>query len=256
MLAVLRRFALAMLLAIAALAGGPPGRATEGQPLIRVGLALPGPSESATAQSGLLEQAMMRGIDRLADLAGIRVAYEVYPWRRVQQLVRDGGLDAFCTVATAERQGYAVFTSSPLLTSTMAIYHRAEDPRPVAIRSLGEVQSFRLASYLGNGYVEELFGRDQVAWTSTPEGVFRMIEAGHADVMIAEVQTAPVLLREIGLEDRLVGTPAAFLPPVEYRLGLRRSYPEGTAILARLERAIAEAHTDPDFAATILPYQP
>jgi hypothetical protein len=42
--------------------------------------------------------------------------------------------------------------------------------------------------------------------------------------------------------------------PLEYRIGLRRSYPGAEQMIARLDQAIVKARASPAFAAAAAPY--
>ena len=172
--------------------------------------------------------------------AGLDPSAHPGPWARMQRLVRDGALDAFCTTPTPERVEYAVFCQTPLIILRAGIIHRRDDARAAAIGSLADLRGFRIADYIGNQWAYEVWLPGvEVDWVPQITAVLGKIAAGRDDIKVGGEITAPYNIRAAGLEDKLTFTPVGFLEPAPFVLGVRRSLPGAVELAARLEPIVA-----------------
>jgi ABC-type amino acid transport substrate-binding protein len=183
-----------------------------------------------------------------------RFDFSKQPWKRAQQYVRQGTLDAFCTLSTPERLEYALFSRKPLFIFDSAWVHYApENPRAAEIArisSLDELKRFRIGLERGESWPNSLFG---AGWHVTEvEDTFLldgMVRAGRIDLFFE----VPELMRffEHGAgRPPLKETRLGFLDGglAEYRFGLRLSYPAAHERMAEFDRAHASAVSSGDIA--------
>lgn len=188
-------------------------------------------------------------VDILAELFERRLKVDVHhtglPWGRAQQLVRQGDADAMCTVLTPERESYCLAVDHPVMRVSMRLYSRKDHPRIDElrkVRSLDDLASFRLASYIGNGWAERNLGQFDVTWTRTLEQTMKMVALGRVDLSVDPEPVAAYFLRELGYTDRLELTGGG-LELVEFKLLIRRNSPFVNR-LAELNQTIAAMHLD------------
>jgi polar amino acid transport system substrate-binding protein len=181
------------------------------------------------------------GLELIAGPADLALEFHDLPWARAQQMIRAGELDAFCTEATAERQRYAAFAPTPLVEEPSGFLHRAGDPRIPRIASVAELASLRVGGSLGNGWLREIMAGGRIEWVPDLDNLVGMVDAGRLDLGVIGEYEAKFLLRGTDAASRLVFTPAPFLGTAHYCFGLRRSFADAEAIVARVEDAIAAA---------------
>ncbi len=204
---------------------------------------------------GAVEGLLVDAMRLVGARAGVEMVHEAYPWARAQLMVARGDLDGFCTARTQERQAYALFAATPLASFSFGVFHRAKDTRPLAVRSVADLRALRQGTYRGNGYARENLEIDRMRLENDEDSVLRLIAMDRLDVFAGiEFVVVPRLVR-LGLYDRMRFTPLAFLPPVEYRFGLRKTFPEAEAVLARVEAATQAARKAGELEALLKRYQ-
>nr|WP_315479607.1 transporter substrate-binding domain-containing protein [uncultured Rhodoferax sp.] len=211
-------------------------------PLVRVGYFDKFSPFSEKDESGQMRGLLVESMEVVAGLAGVPLEHHGYPWARAQLLVKQGELDAFCTVQTAERNTYAEFCATPILRLTLGVYHRRGDARIAQIDSVADLRELRQGGYVGSGYVKEHLEADRIALEPDQDSVLRRLLNGTLDVFPQAELVTWQRIKALGYADRLQFTPLPFLPPAAYSFGLRRNYPEARALLARMETAIQAAH--------------
>jgi ABC-type amino acid transport substrate-binding protein len=229
-----------------------PARA--GLETLRVGVSDSLYPASYRLEDGRMGGAMARMLAQIARETGVTLAVEGYPSSRTQLMVQKGDLDAFIGVATDERKSYALFAPTAVLTAPHGIFYRAGNEALAEVTSMAQLTRFRLGGHLGDGWVKDNFPTDHIEWARTPEDLLRMVEAGRVDYMIGDAASAQSRLKGVGLEGKVVFRTLPFLVPLEYRLGLRSTYPGAEEIVARLDRAIVKVRAGSDFAVASSPY--
>lgn len=190
---------------------------------------------------GAMRGALVEGMALVGRNAGYRLDHQGFPWARAQAMVENGSLDGFCTTITKGRLVYADFAPTPIVSVRFGIYHRADDLRPLEIRSVADMRAFRHGNFIGAGYPKENLEPDQMQWLKDEETVLRMIDAGRLDIYVEGEVVTRTKLQQLGLLERFRFTPAPFLPPVNFCFGLRRGFPDAATILARMEAAAQAA---------------
>lgn len=172
--------------------------------------------------------------------------YTAAPWARAQDMVRTAQADGFITVATAERQEYALFARQPLVSRLgVVVVYAADSPRRAAIErasSIEDLRSFALVDYIGNGWGNAIWS----AWPTVERvrdlrTMLRMIATGRADVAVQPRSVIEAVARQAGLEDRIAYQDVSFAQqgPSGVYFGLRRSFPHVEALIALYEEVQA-----------------
>ncbi len=168
----------------------------------------------------ILEEALHRRL-------GIKTNHVGLPWGRAQQLVRLGKADAMCTVFTPDREVYCKASKNPVIRVPMRIYTSHNHPNTESLRqikSLSDLDSYRVASYIGNGWAERHLGKLNVTWTRTLEQTMKMVALQRVDVSVDPEPVAQFFINKLGYRDRLklIGSD---LDQVDFKLLMRRDSP-------------------------------
>jgi len=172
---------------------------------LALGSALPGRADAATplrvayfetySPLSFRQDGVLRGIlvDVIQEVAGKRLHLAVehtgYPWNRAQMLVRNGEMDAICTIATPERLEYAVAAQEPVVSPRRRIFVRNDNPLLPQIRQVKDLEGLRqlnivMVSYVGNGWGKANLGGFNVQEGIDFESALKMIVAKRGDVLI------------------------------------------------------------------------
>jgi polar amino acid transport system substrate-binding protein len=211
-------------------------------PVVRMGYFDKFSPFSEKDDGGHMRGLLVESMDLVAGQAGVALEHYGYPWARAQLLVKQGELDAFCTVQTAERTAYADFCPTPLQRMAIGVYHRRGDARIAQINSVADLRELRQGGYVGSGYVKEYLEADRILFEPDQDSVLRRLLNGSVDVFPQADLVTWMRIKALGYADRLQFTPLPFLPPATYSFGLRRSYPDAPALLTRMEAAIQAAN--------------
>jgi polar amino acid transport system substrate-binding protein len=211
-------------------------------PVVRMGYFDKFSPFSEKDETGHMRGLLVESMDLVASLAGVTLEHYGYPWARTQLLVKQGELDALCTVQTTERTAYADFCPTPLQRMAIGVYHRRGDARIAQINSVADMRELRQGGYVGSGYVKEHLEADRILFEPDQDSVLRRLLNGSVDVFAQAELVTWLRIKALGYADRLQFTPLPFLPPATYSFGLRRSYPDAPALLIRMEAAIQAAH--------------
>lgn len=217
-------------------------QAQPASPAVRVGYFDKFSPFSEKDESGQMRGLLVESTDLVGGLAGVTLEHHGYPWARAQLLVKQGELDAFCTVPTVERNAYAEFCATPILRLALGVYHRRGDARVAQIDSVADLRELRQGGYVGSGYVKEHLEADRITLEPDQDSVLRRLLNGTLDVFPQAELVTWQRIKALGYADRLQFTALPFLPPAAYSFGLRRNYPEARTLLARMEAAIQAAH--------------
>ena len=141
-----------------------------------------------------LDGGAMKGmlVDVLDEILGKRMdltlRHDGLPWARAQDLVKDGGADAYCTNMTEARAAYCNFGAEPVIAMNYVVFYAKANPKAEAIRRitrLDDLAGFSQGDYLGNGFAEVNFKALKIDWAPTMERVFAKIVAGRNDISVA-----------------------------------------------------------------------
>ncbi len=186
--------------------------------------------------------------------AGIELEHHGYPWARVQQMIQRGDLDAFCTIRTDERQKYALFCNTPVMSVAYGVYHRADDLRPLQARSIADLRQFRQGTYLGSGYSKQYLEYDRLQFDKDDASVLRRIALGNLDTFVEGAALKSTVVKDLGLSEQLRFTPMAFLPTADYCFGLRRSFPDAQMVIERMESAVVASRESGELQTVVARY--
>jgi len=191
--------------------------------------------------SGEMTGALIEGVELVGSACGLEFEHFGYPWARAQVMVERGELDGFCTVRTQDRQRYADFCGTPIVSVEYGIFHRADDARPLAVRSVEDLRALRQGTYLGSGYTKANLEHERMQYDKDEESILRRLANGSLDTFVEAEIGMQTKLRELGLGDRIRFTPATFLPKADFCFGLRHSHADVARIIPRMEAATLAA---------------
>lgn len=231
--------------------------------LIAAGLGLP---EMAAADATLriaytstyppicfLDGGTMKGVlvdvfnELLGQRLGVSITHQGLPWARAQDMVRDGGADAFCTDRTEPRAEYANFGNETVVSIDYAVFYAKSNPKAADIQhiaALDDLKAFVQGDYLGNGFAETHFRTLKIDWAANIDQVFNKIIAGRNDVTVAAEMVGKWTARKLSLTDQLGVLPVKFISGADFRLAIRKTYEGNEALLHRFDEVMKAARAE------------
>lgn len=196
------------------------------------------------------DNGVMRGmlVDIVNEAIGKRmnipVIHEGYPWKRAQNLVKNGHADAFVTVPTAPRRLFTNVSNEPVIQFTVSIIARPNHPKLEEfkkITTLKELKGLVLADYLGNGWAKRNLKDMNIQWLPDIDKIFKFLAAGRADAIVASKRST-FDMKRLGFEDKLVTLPNK-LATVSFHLCINKNSTY-TRILNDFDTIIREMRKD------------
>ncbi len=181
-----------------------------------------------------------------AALAGIRVHYVFYPWKRAEEMVSHGLVDGSLVWSRSPlRDAFALF-SDPIISDREVLIHRID--RPLADWPQRERwHGVKLALPLGSRPFEELTllerqGRVEYHRVESAEAGLRMILAGRLQAMTLAEGVYRQLRWQSGIRQEQVWltTLPTPLETVAFSLMLSRRSPRAATVLVAFNRALQQ----------------
>ncbi len=122
--------------------------------------------------AGLFYRIMTEAFHRL----DIPLKIEIYPWARAQKVVAEGKADGMVTVLTKKRKKL-FYGTDPILLVAEHIFANKDNPRIdeiMAIRSLKELQSFKVVETIGSGWTKEALKGVDITWVPGMDSAFNI----------------------------------------------------------------------------------
>ena len=173
----------------------------------------------------------------------------ILPWPRCQELVKSGAYDMMLTIPTEERLNYTIATAIPVWRKIRHIYTWKGHPDTGIINSmdsLGDIKEagYTIVSYNGNqGVRDEMEALNiPVIYASSVEGMYHMLAAGRADLIIEEESIADSSLRKLKLEGKIIRT-EGITSEIDFHLLISRKSSH-IALMEDLNRVLDEMWKD------------
>ncbi|WP_193366654.1 substrate-binding periplasmic protein [Pelagibius marinus] len=197
------------------------------------------------------EEGRMRGI--LIDLMGVlgeacgyAMTHEGFPWARAQYMVANDLADALCCPITEKRKEYVYF--APTIVTPLAEAHlfvTVDNPRADEIRAVHSKEglyAFNVVDFIGNSSGEHIWqDHPQRLTVRNIQQILKMLLRGRADFYYADPLVTWIQLAELGVLDKFFSIPADYVTKGHrgaMSFGLRKTYPDAQAVVARVEEAI------------------
>ena len=151
--------------------------------------------------------------EALTNRMGIPVTIDVFPWRRCQNLIRNGEADMITTIPTIERLSYATPTDTPIWIKRYHLYTWSDHPSGKSLASIQNLQDLAcmelsVISYLGNNWSESTLEKAgiTVIYATTVESMYRMLNARRGDVIIDDPILVDPALKFLDLNETIIRT--------------------------------------------------
>ncbi|MBF0224162.1 MAG: transporter substrate-binding domain-containing protein [Desulfobacterales bacterium] len=187
---------------------------------------------------------------------GISVVCYIYPWERVQHLVRENALDALISNGPLRKE-WAEHSNEILIELEWKIYLKASNPKLEQIKkanSLEDLRPFQFVDYIGNGWAKaNLVDKNfNIYLVSVPSKVFEVIAKGRGDINIIPAIIGRYYLKELGLKEQIVELPPV-IPAIPFHLVIGKKSPF-TKILPKFDQVIKQMKEDGSLQAIIDKY--
>ncbi len=196
-------------------------------------------SDGGIAQA-VLEEVLVRR-------CGLAVSYRALPWLRAQREVESGHADAIFTIPSADRQRYTLFTADPLVSFVGGIAYRRDHPareRLDAAATLGDLHGLIINYYYADASQHERAMQfDKSEEAPSLEAAVLKLAVGRGDFTSTQLVRLHRLVDRNGLADSILVRRFG-QGVVTWSFGLRRSYPDAAALVARISEAGNAAWND------------
>lgn len=193
----------------------------------------------------------MRGIlidvfnEALLTRMGIAVRHTGYPWKRAQQMVKDGEADGFATIPTPARRGYTTVSNEHVLTVKVTIFTKKGHPKIEEfkkIQKLSDLKQFSLLNYFGNGWAKKNLAGFNMNMSKNMDSVLKKLAAGRGELAVLNSQVTKFLIKKLGLENEVVEIPVV-LDSKTFHLCVGNKSPH-VSILKDFDNTIREMRKD------------
>ncbi|MYN40957.1 transporter substrate-binding domain-containing protein [Duganella sp. FT109W] len=138
---------------------------------------------------------------------GYRLRFEIYPWRRAQELINNGTADVLVgPYKSAARQRTMRFSTQPFFRDEVAFYVRA-DRMPVWEGDYGLLQGRRIVTLNGWTY-GPAFTRAQAQLTisvaNSVESGLKMLAIGHVEMFATNRRDTDPVVTALGMQDKVM----------------------------------------------------
>jgi polar amino acid transport system substrate-binding protein len=142
--------------------------------------------------SGILVEVLTEVLSKRMKL---NVVVKMGPWARMQEMVKTGEADAFCTNPTAARKEYAVPSKVPAIVFPYKIYASKDSPKLAALKAVKGMEdlrkgaiagSFTLGSFIGDGWTKSNLEDFNIKIDYSPNqaSVIRKVAAARIDAFV------------------------------------------------------------------------
>jgi len=187
-------------------------------------------------------------VDILNEILVVRLGKQVehrgYSWKRAQLMVRADNADALCAVPGSARQHYVLFTSSPVVVSSPAIFSGVNNPRKSDIEAIGTIdglRAFSLVDHLGSSWSRDTLPRDiqkNINWVGSLDTVLKMIAINRYDIYLGDGIVGRYGLINLGLADAVLARPVPIGTPTRYHFAMRKNHPDAPTVVNDVQREL------------------
>lgn len=187
-------------------------------------------------------------VDILNEILVVRLGKQVehrgYSWKRAQLMVRADNADALCAVPGSARQHYVLFTSSPVVVSSPAIFSGVNNPRKTDIETIGTIEglrAFSLVDHLGSSWSRDTLPRDihkNINWVGSLDTVLKMIAINRYDIYLGDGIIGRYGLMNLGLADAVLARTVQIGTPTRFHFGMRKNHPDAPTVVNDVQREL------------------
>ena len=177
---------------------------------------------------------------------GLPVVHTLFPWKRAQQLVREGSQDALITQPTPQRREYGLISDVKIMSIDYTLFVSRDNPRIDAlrkVRGLADLSPFRLGQLRGSQWAERNLTGLNVEWVTSIDQNLKKLAAGRIDGFIGNAYVMPLVVEEAGLGEQIVSVPEALLREIPYHLIVSKRS-RFTDVLERFDETIRQMKAD------------
>lgn len=177
---------------------------------------------------------------------GLEVRHTLYPWKRAQELVREGREDALITQPTPARREYAEIGTERIMSINYTLYVDRSNQNFDALRAvrrLDDLRPFVLGQLRGSQWAERNLEGFRVQWVTSIDQNLKKLAAGRIDGFIGNAYVTPITITRLGLQENIVEIREALLREIPYHLVLSKRSPH-LGRLARFDEVVREMKAD------------
>ncbi len=194
------------------------------------------------------------------DRLEIALDISILPWKRCQMMVEQGQADILVTTATDDRLEYAIRTNEAVLIKRLNIYTYSDHKDIETINTLKKTEEIEennlsVISYLGNGWAKNVLESKNIPvdYAKNNEGMYQMLANRRADILIEESKIADSIIKDLGLESKIIKT-GGIAEESRFYILISKSSPHIT-ILDQVNNILTEMHNDGTIATILSKYE-
>ncbi len=113
----------------------------------------------------------------------MKLAHQILPWERAQQLVSTGHADGFVAVPTQQRATYSVSAGEAVAWWDLLLYVRKDDHRFDQISKVADLGGLKIGAVTGNGWVKNNLAEMDVLYVKHHDLLLNLLLKGRIDVI-------------------------------------------------------------------------
>lgn len=124
--------------------------------------------------------------EALNNRLGIPLQHSIFPWKRVQQYVKSGEVDAYVAVATPERLDYAHASQQAVAYGSVSAFsHRSKPPAAAGTPlTLQQLQPYSIGVVAGSGWAQRNLNEHKTEAVYSTESLVDMLTQGRIDMIV------------------------------------------------------------------------
>lgn len=142
--------------------------------------------------------------EALTNRMGIEISHHFYPWKRAQNYVRTGVLDALITNHTQDRKLYTRAGDELITNIKRSIFVKKGNPvvqEISRVRNISELNKFSIGNYIGNSWAEKNLKGMKVIWASSSFNCLKMLSNGRFDIFVGNPVSTRYKLKIAGIRN-------------------------------------------------------
>lgn len=126
--------------------------------------------------------------EALSNRMNLNISHHFMPWKRAQNSVSIGSMDAMITNFTKSRALYTVASNELITNIRRSLFVRKNSSvisRLKDVQYLHQLKDYSLGNYTGNGWAEKNLANMNVTWANNSTNALRMLAHKRFDIYIA-----------------------------------------------------------------------
>lgn len=159
----------------------------------------------------------------------IRLKFEVFTWKRAQDLVKKGEADALISIPTEGRLKYLIASKKPVLTIKNRLFVSVQNKKIEEykkISKLSDLKKYKLINHIGDGWAKNILEKKEgikIQWSSSFKSVLRKLANGGGEsIFVQDEFLTSYNIKKHGLKNKVTYVPGVDVRSKVFNLLVRK----------------------------------